>query len=518
MIRTSVSHQRGGFPLLEVLGLLLVLAATVLFVTQLSSFSAERQQMPQGLVLGDVPVSGLSREEAKAYVEQVYGAPVIVMYGDQEIRLTPDQVGFRVDTEAMLSRAEDERTEGTFWSGFWDYLWQRPERAFSIDLIASYSEDQIRAWLADVAARYDRPPQAASAVLSTMSFEPGAPGYMLDIEGSVALIADALQRPVNRQVTLPVTEQEAPRPSMDTLQTLLIDYVVAREFAGTTSVYVIDLQQGDSLHFELDTRQGAAQLLTCDIAYAALSTMKIPIMAEYFRYLAWEPYSYELDMVESAMILSSNLNANFMLRDIGSGDAKQGTRIVTESMQYLGLQNTFIVAPYDDEDPPDYYSTPAREAARAGTCVDTQADPYMQTTVSDLAMLLDMIYQCAEYGGGSLMAAYPGDFTQDECRRMLDTMSRNEEGRLILSGVPEDMPVAHKHGYTDDTIGDAAVVFTPGGDYVLVIFLWAETDWLNANVVWPIMNGLSVATFNYFNPDLINTPRRGMPDFVTPGG
>lgn len=517
MLRTSISQRQGALPLLEVAGLLMILVAIILFVTQMSAFSQERQRMPQGLTLGGVPVNGLSRGEAQAYVEQVYGSPVTVMYGDQEIRLDPAQVSFYVDSEAMLSRAEDQRTEGTFWSGFWDFLWRRPERGANIDLIATYSKEQLRAWLADIAARYDRPPQAAQAALDTMSFVPGQPGYTLDIEASLQRIEEALMRPVNRTVDLVITEQAAPSPDMSTLQALMVDFIVSQKFDGVTSVYAIDLEKGDSLHFELDTRQGKTEFLTCDVAYAALSTMKIPIMVEFFRYLAWEPYPYELDMVESAMILSSNLNANFMLRDIGGGDARRGAQIVTEMVQHLGLENSFIVAPYDEEAPPEYYSTPAREAARAGTCVDTQADPYMQTTVSDLALLLDMIYQCAEFGGG-LIAAYPEDFTQAECQRMLEIMSRNEEGRLILSGVPESVSVAHKHGYTRDTIGDAAIVFSPGADYALVIFLWAETDWLNANIVWPIMNGLSIATFNYFNPDMIDEPRRGMPDFVTTGG
>ena len=73
MINSPSAQRRGGFPVLEVLGLVLILGATILFVRELSGYSRERQQLPQGLVLGGVPVSGLSREEAKAYLEQVYG-------------------------------------------------------------------------------------------------------------------------------------------------------------------------------------------------------------------------------------------------------------------------------------------------------------------------------------------------------------------------------------------------------------------------------------------------------------
>ncbi len=516
MLNPRNVNRQGGFPLLEVLGLTMILIATVLFVTQLSAFSQERQRMPQGLRLGGVPVSGLTREGAKAMVEQTYGAPITVMYRDQEIRLSPSQVGFRVNSDAMLSRADELRTEGTFWSGFWDYLWRRPERASEVELDAEYSPELLKAWLADIAARYDRPPQAAVAELDTMSFQTGMAGYVLDQEQSFQLIDSALKRPVNRTVNLVVGGQDAPRPDMETLQELFIEYLVSQEFSGAVSIYAIDLEHGDHLHFELDLRQPDNPImLNCEIAYSALSTMKIPIMVDYFRYLDWEPFPYEYDMVQATMTLSSNLNANFMLRDIGGGDAKEGTRIVSDSMHYLGLTNTFIVAPYDDEDPPRYsYDTPAWQAAREGACINTLPDYAMQTTVTDLALLLDMIYQCAAFNGGGLMAAYPGEFTQRECQTMLDVMSQNEEGRLILSGVPESVPVAHKHGYTTDTMGDAGIVFSPGGDYALVIFIWADVEWLSANVAFPIMEGISVATFNYFNPDLVNEPRRGMPDFV----
>ncbi len=510
MMTTPGASRRARFPFLEVSGLVMILAATLLLVVQLSSFSAARQRMPGGLVMAGVPVSGLSREEAQAYVEQVYGTPITVMYGDQEIRLDPAEVGLRVNSEAMLSRADELRTEGTFWSGFWDYLWRRPQGEINVDLQVEYSEELLRAWLADVAARYDRPPQPARPVLETLSFEPGQPGYTLDQEASFELIDAALRRPVNRTVSLVIEESEAPQPTLETLQTLLVQYLTSEEFEGVASIYVIDLQNGDEMDLEVDLRQGNPIYLDCDVAYASTSTMKIPIMVEYFRYLDWIPAGNQYEILMGTMTLSSNLHANLMMREIGGGDIQRGVEIVRNSMQYLGLKNTFIVAPYDEEDPPEYFSTPAREAARAGTCVNTRPDPYMQTTSDDLAMLLDMIYQCAEFGGGGLIAAYPDEITPTECQMMLDVMAQNDEGVLIMAGVPPETKVSHKHGWTYDTHADAGVVFTPGGDYVLTMFLWEDVDWLDILVSFPLMEDISAITFNYFNPDLINVPRRGL--------
>lgn len=516
-VQSSAGTRRGGsLPILEVTGILLILVATALFVTQLSAFTADREQLPAGITLASVPANGMNRVEAAAAVEQVYGQPVTVYFRDQAILLQPDQVSFRVDSEAMLSRAQAVRSEGTFWPGFWDYLWRRPEAAQQVELIADYSREQLEAWVADVAARYDAPPSPPATRLDTLSFAPGTPGYTIDQAAAVEAISEVLFQPTGRSVTLVVEETEAQQPGMEALRTMLVDYLVSEKFRGVATVRVIDGQTGEEMSLDVDLREGVPSYVDCQIAYAALSTMKIPIMVEFFRYLAWEPYPFEYDMVESAMTLSSNLNANFMLRDIGFGDIKTGTQTLTSSMQYLGLPNTFIVAGYDEEDPPEYYSTPAREAARAGTCVNTFPDPYMQSTGDDLARLLDMIYQCAEYDGGGLRAAYPEDVVQQECQMMLDVMGQNDEGRLILAGVPESVVVAHKHGYTTDTISDAGVVFSPGGDYVIVIYLWADVGWL-ASTAFPLFEGISTATFNYFNPDLVLEPRRGIGDVLNTG-
>ena len=56
---------------------------------------------------------------------------------------------------------------------------------------------------------------------------------------------------------------------------------------------------------------------------------------------------------------------------------------------------------------------------------------------------------------------------------MLDWLMENRIGVLIEAGVPEGTPVAHKHGWAEgEPIGDAAVVFTPGANYVLVYYVW----------------------------------------------
>ena len=47
-------------------------------------------------------------------------------------------------------------------------------------------------------------------------------------------------------------------------------------------------------------------------------------------------------------------------------------------------------------------------------------------------------------------------------------MAQNKIGSLLEEGVPQETAVAHRHGWISDTHGDAGIVFTPEGNYVIV--------------------------------------------------
>ena len=70
---------------------------------------------------------------------------------------------------------------------------------------------------------------------------------------------------------------------------------------------------------------------------------------------------------------------------------------------------------------------------------------------------------------------------------------------LIAAGLPNGIVTAHKHGWVADTRADAALVFTPGGDYVLVIYLYNPgwVDWEQTN---SIMTQISRLVYAFFNP------------------
>jgi hypothetical protein len=117
---------------------------------------------------------------------------------------------------------------------------------------------------------------------------------------------------------------------------------------------------------------------------------------------------------------------------------------------------------------------PTTEADQTRTNVDLSN----QMTVDEMGQLLGSIYQCAYQNRGPLLERFGDRYNARECKQMLHVMSNNTVDALLKAGVPEGTRVAHKHGWIDDTHGNAAVFFTPGGDYVIVMMLYQPT-WLN---------------------------------------
>jgi hypothetical protein len=120
-----------------------------------------------------------------------------------------------------------------------------------------------------------------------------------------------------------------------------------------------------------------------------------------------------------------------------------------------------------------------------------------------MGMLLEDIYLCADNGQGPFKAIFGDEITQSECQIMIDYLTKNKMPSLLEAGVPDVTEVAHKHGWVTyngimQTLGDAGIIFSPGGDYVLVIFLYhpQQLIWDNAS---SLVGQLSAAVYNFYN-------------------
>lgn len=485
--------RRQGPNLLRWISISMLLGAVALFFVELVLYSRQRAAMPEGLSVAGVPVGGLDQAAALERLAQTYSSPVSLYYGDQLVLLNPSRIGFRLDTEAMMAAAELQRTGTPFWTGFWDYLWNRPGTPYNVPVRSEYSKPELASFLNDVGARYDQPPVPARPVAGTTQFQPGSPGVVLDVGRASELISEALNQPSDRRVNLPVVGSQPGRAGIATLGTLLKQILQVQGFTGLADIYVMDLHSGDDVH--ILTMNGKDLPGAPDVAITAGSTIKVPIAISYFRY-------YNLPMSQDAqgwmndmLTLSGNDSADALMAQL---DKYRGPLMVSDTMQKLGLDDTFIAGYFKlGSQLLQHFTTPGNTRPD----INTHPDPYNQTSATDMGVLLTDLYRCSN-GGGALLAAFPGDVTQQECQTVLDYMAQDKIGVLIEAGVPDGTRVAHKHGWTNSPLqwlGDAGVVYTSGGDYVLSVYLWDQQEML-WNPASALVADLSRATYNFFNP------------------
>lgn len=261
------------------------------------------------------------------------------------------------------------------------------------------------------------------------------------------------------------------------------------DFGGVSSYLIMDLASGEQIS------------RNADVAIAGSSLIKLALLIETFRALERPPDIEQTKLLTQTTTVSSNFAANLLLRDVvGGGDIFVGADRLTESMRRLGLFNTFITVPYDME-PPDgrlqTYLTPANQRQDA----TTRPDPFRQSTIADLAALIEMMYWCAEGENGRLRQTYPDTITPAECQLMLDLLSENNLARLLERGLPDDVPIAHKVGWIDDTHGNVALVFGPERHYLVAMALY-EPGWLEWDRSAPLFEAVSRLAYAHFNrPD-----------------
>lgn len=489
----------GKLTLLRWLSLGLIVSAAALLVFQLVVFSRLRSTFSTGTKIAGVVVTGLDQDEAADRLTQAYSVPIELHYQDNVIQVKPAALGFSLDLTAMMTAADQARVSQPFWNSFINYLFNQLPDAPDIPLRAKIDEDRIEDYLVnEIAARYDVESLSYIPVAGSSTFEQGDRGHVLDIERSVSLVTSALKSPNARVVNLSVSQGSSVRPSLDILHVMLQQIVDINEFTGEVEIYMQDLETGNDL--QVAYRSGEA--LEPGIAFTAVSTIKIPIMISVFKN-ASEPMSQEIAEKLQEMIAESDNTATDELMQLVL-DPNLGPLEVTDNIEALGLESTFLDGMF-------YIGAPlltgsVRTPANSRTDVDTDPDLYNQTTPTEIGMMLVDIYQCAQTGGGSLVAVFPGQITQSECKSMVSYLTQNRNGVLLEAGLPDGTQIGHKHGWAIETDGlmhtvaDVGLVYSPGGNYVISIFIHDTNQivWDSANQLFA---DLSRAVYNYFNLD-----------------
>ncbi len=301
----------------------------------------------------------------------------------------------------------------------------------------------------------------------------------------------------NQVVTAPAPWAAAQPPTPDTkllrLGNSLFSYLLNSKFEPNSP------RQAGA--FLMDLKSGAAVSLAPGVAFSGMSLIKIPILVEAYRKLDNPPQDTLANELARMMICSDNSATNAMLGFAGNGDMVAGSRAVTETLTALGLTHTFITSPIRID--PRATNVPVGTIQTGIDQKSADPDPFNQATPQDLGYLLSSVYQCALDGTGPLPTTFGGQFTMTECRQMVRLLSSDKIGVMIEAGVPPGVQVAHKHGWVDQTLGDAGIVFTPGGDFVLVVMMWERPVLVWPNE-FPRVSEIARQVYNAYNPTAPN--------------
>jgi hypothetical protein len=499
--------RRPIFLRLWVISSALLVASTGLFTYELLAFSQSASRLAPNLVVADINVSNLTPTEARILWERAYAQPVILYYGDSPIVLDPATVGFRPNVQTMLASAQNINTAlGSFWERFVQYLTQQDTtQPVNIPLDADFQRGLLEQLLRDISARYDRPPGEPGFDVATLTTFDGQQGFAIDIPQAMQLIESALRSPVNRTVLLPIGGATSNKPTLQTLQNLITAYFDSQGFIydgvdDIGSVFVMDLRTGEEIN------------LLGDVAFTSASTVKLPIMLNYFRSQNNEPTQEEAWLLAQSMLCSRNSSSNLLMEITGGGNVFNGVAQVTQTAQFAGARNTFLSSRLIEGVPNEQLGSISVPETFPNPNFDTNPDPYNQTTTEDMGTLLSMIYDCANYGSGLITAFPNGEFTQLECRRMLELMSANDLERLLQGGLPEGIRIEHKNGWLGGMVGDAGIVYPSNGrNYIIAVYLWENTDFQDFTRLWPILEDVSRAVWNYFSPETALLDRRQLP-------
>lgn len=94
-----------------------------------------------------------------------------------------------------------------------------------------------------------------------------------------------------------------------------------------------------------------------------------------------------------------------------------------------------------------------------------------------------------------LEKAYKGEIVdKDSSERMLLLLKQQKLNNKLPSGLPENTIIAHKTGELDDFTHDVGIVYTPKGDYVIVVL--SESD--NPSAAEDRISSISKDIYEYF--------------------
>jgi beta-lactamase class A len=406
--------------------------------------------------------------------------PLEIRAGRATLSLRPDDIGLQIDYDTMLGAALSAGA------------------GEKIPLSLTYDRFRLRALVEDLAPDSGAPPKLTVITSSepiSRSFAL-AGGQTLDVDAAVKVIDERLwQLSAPRRITLPLAVADDVRPTPAQLQEQL--RALAGEWKGVAGVYVYDIASG----------QEVASVNQNTVFHAA-STIKIAIMLNAYAHL--DQFTPRQERALRKMIVESdNIEANLLLAasvgGVGTEEAIVGAEQMSAMLADLGLEHTYQYVPYEASDYIRINKLKVKSGPRdpVGEAPYTETGRWLRATPAEMAQVYIWIEQCSR-GEGTLAEAYPETLTPARCEEMIARLEQNADTKRMVAGLPSGTRVAHKSGWIPDMQADVGMVRSPGGDYIVAIYLYRP---LGGNgvpvpdrVMMSAIAGFSRLVYTYYNP------------------
>jgi beta-lactamase class A len=438
---------------------------------------------PDAVVAG-VNVGGMTRDAAIEHLDNSLAPlrlPLDLHADSASTVLRPTDIDLRIPLDALLDEALALQAAGD---------------TVRVPLQVRFDKAALREQLAAFAQQSSISPTRRLVVSETDPISRSfvlVPGQRFDVEHALPRIADRLSTPQGaRRVTLemqPAPDMPPPRPDFARLQQEV--EALAAEWEGIAGIYLYDLQSEQTVTLNADT------------VFSAASIMKVAILLHAYTQL--DTIDDELQgHIEKMLIESDNMAANDVLAASvlgrGTDDALDGVIAMSDMLEQLGFEYTYMNMPYEGYD----YLVGLQGIAieygppREGNPPYTASDPLLRTTPAEISRLFLLIEECRQ-GSGLLLDQFER-LTPDRCQNVFDLLARNADTERIVAGIPSGVRIEHKSGWVQDMHADAAIVRSPGGEYLLTIYLWRGVDELPGLWANPYIEALSRLIYTAYNP------------------
>lgn len=442
-----------------------------------------------GSQIAGIDIGGLdsaaAAQKIQTELDTMLYRPLELLANETSVTLKPEEIDLEVAVDDLLASAFSQVGNN---------------QVVNVPLKITFNESRLHHFLTVVANQTVITPTVELIHSTTpLSRSFGAqPGRRIDVDVSMKHVHEHLQTlNTARMIDLPwssypITPSAVPVVGFDAIYEQI--EALAKEWDGVVGFFLHDLQSGTTVTLNEQT------------VFSGASLMKLPILLH--AYISLPEFDQEQRALLRSMIVESdNLAANGMLAASVGGEpnntdaALEATGQMNAMLQRLGLQHTYQYMPYEAYD----YLVGIRGLTiptgptQEGTPPYTQPDLFVRTTPAEMGHVLLLIDQCSR-GEGTLLEQYGTTLASEQCREMLDLLAHSNDTSRMYAGMPAGTRIEHKSGWTENTNADVGIVRSSGGDVLLSIFVYQETDDIVQDDAAHMIAALARVVYTAYNP------------------